>query len=197
MYHTLENKIIPAYYNQDQNGISRQWITLMKNSIKTTGGKYSTSRMVIDYVNDLYMPLCNMKNKYFENIEKVVEFSNWKNNMNANWEKITITQDENVDNKKLVAGSKIKVRCIVEFKDINKDDASVQVYLGKFMENGTVKNVYKEEMKFISEENGKCIYEASLKLENGGNFGYTFRALPKNEMLTEPENMNLIKWIEK
>ena len=32
----------------------------MKNSIKTTGGKYSTSRMLIDYINDLYMPLCKL-----------------------------------------------------------------------------------------------------------------------------------------
>ena len=37
------------------------------------------------------------------------------------------------------------------------------------MENGTVKNVHKEEMKLISEENGNYIYESTLKLDNGGN----------------------------
>ena len=169
----------------------------MKNSIKTTGGKYSTSRMVIDYVNQLYMPLCNMKNKHFDNIENVVNYSNWKNNMRANWNNIEISQEENVDNKKLVAGTKIKARCIVDFKGINKDDASVQIYLGKILENGTVKNEYIEEMKFIEEKEGKFIYEAALKLENGGNFGYTFRVMPKHEMLMDAENMNLIKWIEK
>ncbi|MGN1298988.1 MAG: alpha-glucan family phosphorylase [Candidatus Scatovivens sp.] len=197
MYHTLENKIIPTYYNQDQNGIPKQWIKLMKNSIKTTGGQYSTSRMVIDYVDKLYIPLCNLKNKYFEDNKKVEDFSNWKNNIKTNWKKINISQEDNVDNKKLVAGSKIKVKCIVDFKDIKETDASVQVYLGKFMENGTVKNVYKEEMKLVSEENGKYIYESNIKLDNGGNFGYTFRVLPKHEMLIEPENMDLIKWIEK
>ena len=40
-------------------------------------------------------------------------------------------------------------------------------------------------------------YEAVIDLNNGGKFGYTFRVMPKHEMLTEPENMNLIKWIEK
>ena len=43
-----------------------------------------------------------MKNKYFENIEKVVEFSNWKNKVRQNWQKISITQEENIDNTKLV-----------------------------------------------------------------------------------------------
>ena len=66
--------------------------------------------------------------------------------MRSNWEKITISQDENVDNQKLVAGSKIKVRCIVDFKDIKENDAAVEVYLGKFMENWTVKSVHKEEI---------------------------------------------------
>ena len=31
---------------------SKEWMSYMKNSIKSTGGKYSTSRMVVDYVND-------------------------------------------------------------------------------------------------------------------------------------------------
>ena len=40
MYHTLEEKIIPTYYEKDKNGISKKWVEIMKNSIITTGGKY-------------------------------------------------------------------------------------------------------------------------------------------------------------
>ena len=40
-------------------------------------------------------------------------------------------------------------------------------------------------------------YEATLKLTTGGNFGYTFRVVPKHEMLLDQENLNLVKWIEK
>ena len=65
------------------------------------------------------------------------------------------------------------------------------------MENGTVKNEYIEEMKKVSEENGTFEYEANLKLENGGNFGFTFRVMPKHEMLIESENLDLVKWLEK
>ncbi len=36
----------------------------MKNSIMSTGGKYSTARMLVDYTEKLYMPLCNLTNKY-------------------------------------------------------------------------------------------------------------------------------------
>ena len=197
LYHLLENKIIPAYYNQDQRGISNEWLTLMKNSIKTTGGKYSTSRMVIDYINDLYMPLCNLNRKYFQNLDNVMSFVDWKKNVKQNWKNIKITQDRNVDNGKFNAGTQITVNCEVEFPNIDEKNAEVQVYFGQVQDNGTVKNVYTEEMNKVGEENGKSFYEANLELTTGGNFGYTFRVMPRHEMLIDSENLDLVKWIEK
>jgi len=40
-------------------------------------------------------------------------------------------------------------------------------------------------------------YSANINIDNGGNYGYTFRVMPKHEMLLEPANMDLIKWITK
>ena len=64
-------------------------------------------------------------------------------------------------------------------------------------DNGTVKNVFTSEMKKIGEENGKSFYETTIDLTTGGNFGYTFRVMPKHEMLVDSENLDLVKWIEK
>ena len=199
LYHTLENKIIPAYYNKDQNGISKEWLRVMKNSIKTTGGKYSTSRMVCDYVNELYMPLCNLRKSYFDDLEKVAGFTEWKKNIKNNWKYIDIIQDRNVDNARLVAGSQITVTCEVSLPNIDEQNADVQVYFGQFLENGTVRNVYTTTMNKIAEnrEEHKYVYEASLDLKTGGNFGYTFRVMPKHPMLVDEEDMNLVKWITK
>ena len=199
LYHTLENKIIPAYYNQDENGISNEWLTYMKNSIKTTGGKYSTSRMVSDYVNNLYMPLCNLRKKYFEDLEKVAEFTEWKKNIRNNWDNIKIVQDRNVDNARLASGTQITVTCEVYLPNIAEENTDVQVYFGQFLNNGTVKNVYTATMNKIGEnkEENKYTYEAVIDLNVGGNFGYTFRVMPKHEMLLDSENLNLVKWITK
>ena len=197
IYHTLENKIIPVYYNKDRNGISKDWIRLMKNSIKSTAGKYSTSRMVVDYVNELYMPLANLSKKYYSDLSNVISFTNWKKNVRSNWNTIKIEQKENIDNVRMVAGSKVKVRCLVSMQNINKEDANVQVYFGQFLENGNVKNVYTREMKCKAEDGEILEYEGEIDLSTGGNFGYTFRVMPKHEMLLDSENMNLIKWLTK
>ncbi len=199
LYSILEEKIIPAYYEQDNEGISKEWLTYMKNSIKTTGGKYSTSRMVIDYTNELYMPLCNLNKKYYGDMERVIDFTNWKKSIKDDWNKIEITQDRNVDNAKFNAGSQITVNCEVNFNGVDEENCEVQVYFGQVQDNGTVRNVYTEEMlkTGYDEERKVSLYEATVDLTTGGNFGYTFRVLPKNDMLVDSENLNLIKWIEK
>ena len=197
IYHTLENKIIPVYYNKDRNGISKDWIRLMKNSIKSTAGKYSTSRMVVDYVNELYMPLCNLSKKHYGDLSNIIDFTTWKKNVRSNWNAIKIEQKDNIDNARMVAGSKVKVRCFVNMPNIDKEYADVQVYFGQFLENGNVKNVYTNEMKCVAEDNGTFEYEGEIELSTGGNFGYTFRVMPKHPMLLHSENMNLIKWLTK
>ena len=197
LYHILENKIIPAYYNQDKNGISKEWMTYMKNSIKTTAGEYSTARMVTDYVNKLYMPLINLGNEKFSNLESVIEYTNWKKKVKSSWKEIKISQDRNVDNARMNAGSSIIVNCEVRLPlEISEENTEVQVYFGQILESGTIRNVYTKEMHKIGEkeEERKFYYEAELELNSGGNFGYTFRVLPKHNMLMDPENMDLIKW---
>ena len=48
-----------------------------------------------------------------------------------------------------------------------------------------------------NKEDGTYKYEAVLDLKTGGNFGYTFRVMPKHEMLLDSENLDLVKWITK
>ena len=53
-------------------------------------------------------------------------------------------------------------------------------------------------MKLISsdEENREFIYQAKIELKTGGDYGYTFRVMPKNKMILNSENLNLVKWTE-
>ena len=198
-YHILEDKIIPIYYNRNDDGFSDEWVKLMKNSIKTTGGKYSTSRMVIDYTNQLYMSLCNLHKQYFNELENVAKYEEWKKDLKMNWYNIQISQPENIDNAKLVAGSEITVNCEVKLPNIDENHVEVQVYFGKLQEDGTMKSVFTKAMKKVAQNDTEhsFSYEATLKLTTGGNYGYTFRVVPKHEMLLDQENLNLVKWIEK
>ena len=199
IYTTLENKIIQAYYNKDKNGLSSQWIKLMKNSIISTGGKFSTARMLIDYIEKLYMPLCDMTNEYFSKLDLVTEYNTWKENIVANWNDIEISQINNLDNITIDAGNNIDVMCSVKLPNISVENIEVQTYYGKILENGTIENIAIIPMKLINEdeENKTYTFAGKIELTTGGNYGYTFRIMPKHKMLIDSENMNLVKWITK
>lgn len=197
LYNTLENKIIPIYYNKNENGISDEWVEIMKNSIISTGAKYSTSRMVIDYVENLYMPLCDLTNNYFNTLDKVTEYNKFKEELYSNWNDIEIKQINNFDNITINAREEIEVVCTVKLPNISPDNIETQVYYGRVMENGILENIGIVPMTLVdSNEDEKTYkYEAKVKLVTGGDYGYTFRVMPKHEMLLDSANLNLVKWI--
>ena len=199
IYSTLEHKIIPMYYEKNEKGISPKWIQYMKNSIISTGGKYSTARMLVDYTEKLYMPLINIHNKYYTDLACVGEYNECKRNLYRNWKDIVINEENNYNNITVDAGEKIEVRCEVILPNIDVENVEVQVYYGKIKENGMVEKIEVIPMTLVneSESERKYNYEAEIELATGGNYGYTFRVMPKHEMLLDSENLNLVKWIEK
>ena len=200
LYYTLENKIIPIYYDKDEEGISEKWVEIMKNSIAIAGGRYSTARMLIDYTSKFYIPLCNLYNKYYSDLTSVAEFDDWKKNLKLNWDKIIIKQERgNLDNITIDAGNKIEVKAKVTLPNISKDSIEVQVYYGQILDSGIVDNILVIPMQLINsdEEKREYEYKATLELASGGNYGYTFRVMPKSEKILDSENLNLVKWITK
>lgn len=56
IYRTLEQKIVPLYYDRDEVGVPRGWVKVMKESIRSVALQYGADRMVKDYSNMLYAP---------------------------------------------------------------------------------------------------------------------------------------------
>lgn len=56
LYATLENEIIPLYYDRDGDNLPTKWIEMMKNNLRTITPQFSMRRMVKEYVEELYIP---------------------------------------------------------------------------------------------------------------------------------------------
>ncbi|MGE5233392.1 MAG: alpha-glucan family phosphorylase [Acidobacteriota bacterium] len=57
LYQTLEEQIVPLYYERDEHALPRRWIAMMKRSIATLTAQFSSTRMVRDYVEQAYLPV--------------------------------------------------------------------------------------------------------------------------------------------
>jgi starch phosphorylase len=56
LYRILETELIPAYYERDTSGLPPRWIQLMRNAIASNIWRFSTTRMLHEYVERLYLP---------------------------------------------------------------------------------------------------------------------------------------------
>jgi starch phosphorylase len=56
LYETLEQAVIPTFYDRDVDGLPRKWIQMMMNSIKSLAWRFSAHRMVMDYTLSAYVP---------------------------------------------------------------------------------------------------------------------------------------------
>ncbi len=57
LYETLEGEIIPLYYKmRSSDGLPGDWLARVKESIRTLTPQFSARRMLVDYIEDLYLP---------------------------------------------------------------------------------------------------------------------------------------------
>lgn len=56
LYDVLENRIVPSFYQLDDDGLPIDWIQKMMNSISTLAWRFSSHRMVMDYTRNCYLP---------------------------------------------------------------------------------------------------------------------------------------------
>jgi starch phosphorylase len=53
---TMQNKIIPLFYDRGKDGIPHKWLKMVRHSIASLVSVYSTDRMVAEYTQKYYLP---------------------------------------------------------------------------------------------------------------------------------------------
>jgi len=56
LYRILEQEVVPAYYERGADGLPGRWLELMRNAISSAIWRFSTTRMLHEYVELLYLP---------------------------------------------------------------------------------------------------------------------------------------------
>jgi starch phosphorylase len=66
LYALLENEIVPLYYSVSLDGIPHGWVKMMKESIRSIAPRFSSRRMVKEYVNRYYPSLLECAQSGYE-----------------------------------------------------------------------------------------------------------------------------------
>ncbi|MDA3823230.1 MAG: alpha-glucan family phosphorylase, partial [Bacteroidales bacterium] len=93
MYNIVEKEVRSIFYQRGVDGLPREWLARIRESMKVLIPQFNTNRMVKEYTEKYYMPAHTRYkeisgNKY-ENIKKLAA---WKINSKSKWNKVSVVK---------------------------------------------------------------------------------------------------------
>lgn len=194
LYDKLENEIIPLFYTRDRAGIPREWTRMMKQAIKSCASFFNTSRMVMDYTKQYYLPVHELNSAFRANKhEEAKEFIAWRDKIIQNWDNLQFTSTD-VDASDFKMDLDVTFRASVRSDLINHEYLSVCAVVEYDGVSGEFKDPEFIELDYIKKEDSIYQYAISTKLKKAGKMKVAFAVLPKHKFIKERFELNQIKW---
>jgi len=196
LYDTLENQIIPLYYDRGETRVPGKWVELMKNSIKSITPQFSTHRMLKEYAQKYYINAYKM-NKIFQedNARKAIDYFKWQEKVKSEWGNIKITNIQLFNDHQAWIGKPIEISCDVELGELSPEDVYVQVFFGAIDPySEEIIGVNFKNLNLIKKIDNKYRYEGSYSCQETGQQGFTIRVIPNHKLMTKATDLYLCKW---
>ncbi|MNX79807.1 Maltodextrin phosphorylase [compost metagenome] len=194
MYQTLEDQIVPLYYDRNAQGVPAAWIRHSKEAIRTLAPAYSTRRMVQDYSRELYVPAMEHGVKLAEDgFALARHLSHWKGMVRLNWHQIHL-EASGPREQRLTVGEAVSLEARVRFGGLDPAHFVVEICQGREVD-GTVKRFEVTPMKRASRvSEGVYAYEGRLHPNTGGSYSYGVRIRPAHPALMDDNEVGLVRW---
>jgi starch phosphorylase len=86
LYRLLEELIIPCFYDRNGSGIPRAWVARMRASMADLTPRFSSNRMLREYVEGLYLPAATfLRSRVADGAGKARALCRWSESLDAGW----------------------------------------------------------------------------------------------------------------
>jgi starch phosphorylase len=194
IYDLLENHVVPRFYETGHDGVPARWVEMVRHTLRETGPKVLATRMVRDYVRNLYVPATgSARAMAAEGYAPAREESAWRARALQNWDTVRVAHVEATgagDTPEI--GSTVALRAEVELPGLAPDDVQVQAAYGRVDDSEALHEVTTVPMEHEQTEGSRHWFTATVPLERTGAFGYTVRVLPNSEHLADPAELGVV-----
>jgi len=194
LYSLLEEKIIPAFFEQGEDGIPHAWISYMKEAIRTCAPQYSMRRMIKEYSNRYYVPEIHQSIIIEQNnYERERQLAAWKEQVRRAWDKLELYVDGQRDGQ-ISLGEDIEVHAWVRADGLKPEDLAVELVYGETRNELAIPQ-HTLPMAYVKRENdGSYRFDLQLKPNESGSIAYNIRVIPTHPSLTERYELGLLRW---
>lgn len=198
LYSMLENEIVPMYFAKNTKGYSTEWIQYIKNSIAQITPRFTTKRMIDDYVNRFYTKLAKRSSILKENnFAKAREISEWKQEMAQKWDQIEVVNVSQIDHshEEPHVGQGTTLNVEIDTKDLHNKGIGVELVITRLTKNNKEQLYDVEELQLVKTEGSHLFFSLDYVMNRAGNFKYAYRMFPKNEDLPHRQDFCYVRWL--
>jgi glycogen phosphorylase len=194
IYDILSSQVLPRFYESGRNGVPARWVEMVRHTLRETGPKVQATRMVRDYVQQLYLPAALSSRQMAQgDYTAARDEASWRAHLLANWHSVRVAHVEATgagDTPEI--GSTLDLRAEVELPGLQPSDVEVQAAYGRVDDGDGLHDVTTVPMAREQTEGTRHWFTATLPLERTGAFGYTVRVLPHSAHLADPAELGVV-----
>jgi len=201
LYDLLGLTVAPRFYDTGPDGLPRRWLEMVGHTLRALGPRVQASRMVREYVEDLYIPAALSSRALSDGADPAGqagpfaaarELAAWKRRVTRAWGGVRIEHVEGEDGEQGPGGSLV-VRASVALGGLAPDDVSVEVVSGRVGDADEIINPVISALTLEdSPEDGVARFAGKAELGRPGPFGYTVRVVPRHPLLASDAEMGLV-----
>ena len=195
LFDLLERQVVPMFYERDEGGLPRRWVQRVKHSLRTLGPRVEASRMLRDYVDNMYEPAARHDTLIrADECARARVFASWRQRVTGAWTGVRV---DAVDGDHAVAdlGAVRRVTAIVALGDLSSDDVAVELVHAPVGPNDELHDTTTVTMGLVvRDHDGRWQYEGSFVCERPGRYGFAVRVVPAHADLTTFAELGRVTW---
>jgi starch phosphorylase len=193
LFDLLEHQVVPIYYDREDDDVPRRWIERVRHSLRTLGPQVVATRMVKDYVTEMYEPTAGRADSMAVDAHAPARaLAQWKERVRAAWDAVRIESVESDDHNGVGdLGARRTVSAVVSLGGLSSDDVQVELVHGSV---GLSDELADPECVPMSPSGGDGRFTATFELDRGGRYGYTVRVVPHHPDLVTPVELGCVEW---
>ncbi len=195
LFDLLERQIVPLFYERAPGRPPQRWLQRVRHSLRTLGPEVSASRMVRDYVTEMYEPAAAAADIMSgAGHERAKALAAWKHRVVAGWSEVAVV-DVVSDGLPLDLGQERQVSAAVDLGPLGPADIDVQLVHGAVGATDELIEPSIVSMTLVAGPAGAGHqYDVAFKCERAGRYGFTVRIVPAHPDLTTFAELGRVAW---
>jgi len=196
LYSTLEDEVVPSYFERDDEGVSASWLARVQHSLATVPTRFNTDRMVRDYHAKAYAQLCAGFDELCRNKRWRLKMLVQENQrVRKGFGELRIASAHVGELADLHVGDPVEVRVEVELGSLKPDDVHVELVLGHANGGSELNGKALVPLTFVhAAEGGLHVFEGVRAMDRSGSYAYGIRVRARTEREYAGSLRDLVLW---